>query len=99
MQLHRLLEVWRSLVRWREAMLVTSQSFREMSARCLHPLRGGRARRFPADITQPAHHISRGSRDSNVVMAGHSRSKNAVASVAYDPAIHRPRKRTIKRKA
>jgi hypothetical protein len=28
------------------------------------------------------------------VMAGLSRSKNGVASLAYDPAIQRPRKRT-----
>jgi hypothetical protein len=29
-------------------------------------------------------------------MAGQSRSKNGVASLAYDPAIRRPRKRTSK---
>jgi hypothetical protein len=29
--------------------------------------------------------------NQRVVMAGHRRSKNGVASLAYDPAIHRPR--------
>jgi hypothetical protein len=29
-------------------------------------------------------------------MAGRSRSKNGVASLVYDPAIHRPRQRTTR---
>jgi hypothetical protein len=32
----------------------------------------------------------------NVVMAGHSRSKNGVASLAYDPAIHYSSKNALR---
>jgi hypothetical protein len=31
----------------------------------------------------------------SIVIAGHSRPKDGVASLAYDPAIHRLRKRLI----